>query len=794
MSKSEAMETGKRGVPQVLRKILNRVEHRLPRDVRRSLARRTVRFAAQPTSDLRPLEHDVLNWEATGNAPHFQLLPGGEGMPSGWVWLRLELKGEGQLRLAPVLYLDRGEGYRESEVIRLPVIQHGVLETCIHLPEDVRAMRLGPAIRPLNFRLGAIEMCEIGQVETMVRVNLPAARKLVAQPWRVPQVAGRLLRAWRGQGLDGLKRTAVEKVETQAPEHSYESWILQYDSLTERDRAAIRRRLEALPYQPLISVVMPTYNPPEVFLRKAIESIQAQLYTNWELCIADDASREPHVQRVLEEYARKDPRVRYVVRAENGHISAASNSALEMAQGEFVLLMDHDDELPEHAAYMVVEELNAHPDADIIYSDEDKIDPEGKRFDAYFKSDWNPDLFYSHNLISHLGVYRTARLREIGGFRKGLEGSQDYDLALRVIERIPASHIRHIPMVLYHWRAIPGSTALGADQKSYAELAARKALQDHFDRLGHGSTIAPGPAGGLHHASHALPERPPRVSIIIPTRDGVDLLRRCIESIERKTSYPDFELIIVDNQSTDARALAYFEELAGRGVRVLKYDAPFNYSAINNLAAREARGELLAFLNNDLEVITPEWLSEMASHALRSEVGAVGAKLYYPDDRVQHAGIVLGMGGHGIAGTPHQGLERTSLGYFGKAGLLQDFSAVTAACLVMRRSVFEAVGGFDAENLPVAYNDIDLCLRVGEQGLRIVWTPYAELYHYESATRGPEDTPEKKARFQREVAYMKQRWSSLLARDPFYSPNLTLEADTMALAWPPRVSRPWLEQ
>lgn len=772
--------------------LIHRAEQRVPRDMRRSFVRRTFRFTASPASGVQPLHEGPFNWEATDNAPALALEPEVGQMPSGWVRLRMELTGEGTVPLTPLLHVDTGEGFQESGVVRLPSSQHGTLDACIHLPGGVRALRLVPSTRPVKFRLGPVEMCEIAHAETAVRVYVPAAQRLVREPWRVPAVALKFLRVWYSDGLGGLQGKVLKKVEAQAPE-TYQDWVTQYDTLSDSDRAAIRERLKKLTYQPLISVVMPTYNTDEELLRKAIDSVRAQLYPNWELCIADDASRKPHVRQVLEEYAQKDARVRYVVREKNGHISEASNSALELARGEFILLLDHDDEIPEHAAYMVVEEVNAHPDADIIYSDEDKLDMSGRRFDAYFKSDWNQDLFYSHNLISHLGVYRTERVREVGGFRKGLEGSQDYDLALRVMERVPASHIRHIPMVLYHWRAIPGSTAVSADQKSYAEVAARRALQDHFDRQGRGSTISPGPSPGLHRASHALPEKPPKVSILIPTRDGADMLRRCIKSIESKTDYPDFEFIIVDNQSSEPRSLKYLRELEAQGVRVLKYDAPFNYSDINNVAAREARGEVLALLNNDLEVINPEWLAEMVSHALRPEIGAVGAKLYYPNKRVQHAGIVLGMGAHGVAGTPHRLLERKNPGYFGKASLLQCLSAVTAACLVMRRSVFEEVGGFDAQNLPVAYNDIDLCLRVREKGYRVLFTPYAELYHHESATRGSDETPEKKARFEREVAYMHQRWGEVLERDPYYSPNLSLDTDTFALAWPPRIRRPWLE-
>ncbi len=592
----------------------------------------------------------------------------------------------------------------------------------------------------------------------------------------------------------------------------YATWVRRFDTFNLERIIDCRARIEGLPpeQRPLISIVFPTYNTPEPWLVKAIESVRAQYYPHWELCIADDASTAPHVRRVLEDYARRDARIKVAYRAENGHISAASNSALALATGEFTALLDHDDELAPHALAEVVFALAANPQLEFIYSDEDKIDELGRRFDPYFKPDWNPDLLLGQNYTCHLSVFRTARVRAAGGFRRGYEGSQDWDLTLRTTETLDAAQIHHIPRVLYHWRAIPGSTALVIDQKSnYPFIAAKKALADHLARTGVAAELV-SVAGQHWRVQRALPHvgralrptsdespsginpalQPPKVSIIIPTRNAEGLLRLSVGSLLAKTAYPNFEIIVVNHRSDDPGTLAYFAELRTAGVRILDYDAPFNFSALNNFAAREAQGSILAFLNNDLEVISPDWLGEMAAQALRPEIGAVGAMLYYPNDTVQHAGAVLGLTGpahgDGVAGHAFKCAARGSEGQRNRLRLVQNYSAVTAACLVIRREIFEAVGGFNEADLPVAFNDIDLCLRVRHAGYRNLWTPFAEFYHHESATRGAEDTPEKVERFQREVAYMRRKWGRLLDRDPAYNPNLSLRHEDFSLAFPPR--------
>jgi glycosyltransferase involved in cell wall biosynthesis len=590
---------------------------------------------------------------------------------------------------------------------------------------------------------------------------------------------------WIGEGMGPPNLTA------------FEEWIKVYDSPDQQSFKIQAEHAAALVRQPLLSIVMPVYETPAEWLAKAVESVLRQTYSNWELCIADDASPSAHVRPLLERFARNDRRIKLALRRTNGHISAASNSALALATGDYVGFLDHDDELAPGALYEVAALLSAHPDTDWIYSDEDKIDENGRRHDPYFKPDFLPDLFLSQHYPSHLSVYRMELVRAAGGFREGLEGSQDWDLALRIWEASDPSRIRHIPRILYHWRAVAGSTALGAHEKDYTLETARKALAGHFHRTG--KDVSLHPAGGIHwRIQYPLPANPPLVSLVIPTRNGLNILRPCVESILGKTTYPRFELVIVDNGSDDPEALEFLQSLAdgshpllaqpGRTARVLAYDKPFNYSAMNNFAVRQAGGEILGLLNNDIEVIGPGWLDEMVAQALRTGIGCVGAMLYYPNDTIQHAGCVLGIGG--VAGHVFKNQPRGSDGPFNRARLAQNYSVLTGACLVVRKRIYEEVGGLDEADLAVAFNDIDFCLKVRAAGYRNLWTPFAELYHHESASRGADNTDEKATRFRREAETMTRRWGDTLLHDPAYNPNLSLDREDFSIAPLPRPARP----
>lgn len=568
----------------------------------------------------------------------------------------------------------------------------------------------------------------------------------------------------------------------------YARWIRCYDQLQREDVKRLREQIAQFHYSPLISVLLPVYNSNLQWLRRAILSVQKQLYPRWELCIVDDASTDRKIWPFLQRRARQDRRIKLMRRTENGHISAASNDALRLATGDFVALLDHDDELAPTALYFVALTLNKNRDLQLLYSDEDKLEEHNRRSEPYFKSDWNPELFLAQNFVSHLSVYRTDLIHRIGGFRIGFEGSQDYDLALRCTEQIRPEEIEHLPWVLYHWRAGDQSTASNPTAKPYAQEAARRAVQEHLKRTGVAGTVVPS-HGVYLQTKYAVPNKRPMVSIIIPTRDQASPLKKCVDSIFEKTDYAEYELIVLDNESYDSEALEFLADLKKRdGVRVERIDDAFNYSRLNNRGVELSRGSFVALLNNDVEVLHAGWLTEMVSRAMQPKVAMVGARLWYPNGTIQHGGVILGAGG--IASHAHAGLRRDEPGYFARAHLAQDVSAVTTACALVKREMYLQVGGFD-ENLAVTFNDVDLCLRLREAGYRILWTPYAELIHHESASRGFDNSAQKQVRFLAEVEYMKTKWGDILQRDPFYNPNLSLDEDLFTLAFPPRTTKPW---
>ncbi|QYA03982.1 glycosyltransferase [Rhizobium sp. B21/90] len=590
-------------------------------------------------------------------------------------------------------------------------------------------------------------------------------------------------RAWRR--ANDARNQALAEHGIILPSSDYKVWLQLYATLDDKARQHMKRQLARWKRPPLISVVMPVYNPDLPWLEAAIDSVRNQIYPKWQLCIADDCSTDSGVKEFLDRQSKKDKRIKVTYRSANGHISEASNSALELATGHWMALLDQDDLLSEDALFYVAKAIIDNPAAELVYSDEDKTE-DGQRFSPYFKSDWNLELLRTHNMICHLGTYKIDRVRAIGGFRKGLEGSQDYDLVLRFCEGLTAANVVHIPRVLYHWRSHPNSTAQANANKSYAVVAGQKALEDHLRRIevdGQVEILE----SAMYRVHYALPAELPLVSLIIPTRNGLDLLRQCVTSILEKTTYPAYEIVIIDNNSDDPQTLAYFRDIvANPKVRVERDEQVFNYSAINNRAVKLANGDYIALINNDIEVISPDWLSEMMSLATQKGVGAVGARLWYPDDRLQHGGVIIGLGG--VAGHAHKLLKRGNPGYFRRAELPQDLSAVTAACLIVKKAIFEEVGGFNEVDLKVAFNDVDFCLKVLAAGYRNVWTPYADLYHHESATRGVEDTPEKVERFNREAGYMYKRWETQTKPDPAYNVNLTLNSEDFSLAWPPRNS------
>ncbi len=641
------------------------------------------------------------------------------------------------------------------------------LDALFFPPDDPKLNRTGTAPSSLGGRLlGAPSVC-VRRVCYPFRALVSFVRERGGSNLfrKVPQV-------FLKEGIFGVL-SRIQSVVT--PWNNYSKWVSKYETLSDGDREEIRRRAEALPLCPLISVVMPIYNPEPEWLVEAIESVRNQIYPFWELCIADDLSTNEAIRPILERYAEEDPRVSVVFREENGHISAASNSALELVKGEWVVLLDHDDVLREHALFHVADVINRHPNVQMIYSDEDKIGKNGKRCEPYFKPDWDIDLFYSHNVFCHIGVYHAALLKDVGGFREGFEGAQDYDLVLRCCERIRPEQIHHVPRILYHWRIHPESTSQGVNNKSYAVVASERALNEHLQRQGISAHAEYADFG--YRVRYALPEPCPLVSLIILTKNSPHLIKQCVESIFEKTSYKNFEIIIIDNGSDDLETLRYLDSLGSNpSIQVIRDARPFNFSALNNAAVQHANGELIALLNDDIEVISEEWLSEMVSIALQPGVGVVGAKLWYPHKTLQHGGVILGLGG--VAGHVKDGNKHLDI--------IRGYSAVTFACVVLRKELWDELDGLDEKNLSIAFNDVDFCLRVRDAGYRNVWTPYAELFHHESASRGTEDTIEKQQRFSKEVEYMKQRWGSILMNDPAYNPNLTLKREDGSFSWPPR--------
>ncbi|MUN65074.1 glycosyltransferase [Enterococcus faecalis] len=615
----------------------------------------------------------------------------------------------------------------------------------------------------------------------VITVDFPLNKKYPVIPGTEDKVTRLWIKAKKGfkymakNGISHtIQRAKIEKLRNQA---SYPNWLARNEVL---DIEAMTQEIATFHYQPKISIAMPVYNVEEKWLRLCIDSILNQVYTNWELCMADDASTDPNVKKILTEYQQLDERIRVVFREQNGHISEATNSALAIATGEFVALLDNDDELAINAFYEVVKVLNENPELDLIYSDEDKIDMDGNRSDPAFKPDWSPDLLLGTNYISHLGVYRRSILEEIGGFRKDYEGSQDYDLVLRFTEKTTKERIKHIPKVLYYWRMLPTSTAVDQGSKGYAFEAGLRAVQDALVRRGINGHATHGAANGLYDVYYDI-ESEKLVSIIIPTKNGYKDVQRCVSSIIEKTTYQNYEIIMADNGSTDPKMhelYAEFEQQLPGRFFVESIDIPFNFSTINNRAAKKAHGEYLLFLNNDTEVITENWLTLMVSFAQQERIGCVGAKLLYPNNTVQHAGVILGLGG--VAGHGHYGYPHGDLGYFGRLAINVNYSAVTAACLLMKKADFDAVGGFE-EAFTVAFNDVDLCLKVQALGRDNVWLHEAELYHFESQTRGYDDKGKKKKRFEQEKVMMEEKWGPLIENDPFYNPNLTRDIPNFSL-------------
>ncbi|NJP08449.1 MAG: glycosyltransferase family 2 protein [Leptolyngbyaceae cyanobacterium RU_5_1] len=578
----------------------------------------------------------------------------------------------------------------------------------------------------------------------------------------------KLFQAWRERGTRGFLRFLHERIQTRLWKTvTYPQWIVRH-RLTRSDLLQAERQMTQWPLRPTFSVIMPVYNVEAEWLEKAIASVRNQIYPDWELCIADDASTQPHIKPLLTHYSKLDSRIKVVFRETNGNIVAASNSALELATGDYIALLDHDDELAISALFENAKWINQHPDADFIYSDEDKINTQGKRCDPFFKPDWSPDYFHSCMYTCHLGVYRTSLIRAIGGFRPGFDGSQDYDLVLRVVEQ--TQHIHHIPKILYHWRIIPTSVTSGEAAKPWAYEAARRAIADMVARSPYPGRVEAGPRAGFHRVRRNIIGQP-LISIIIPsagtpveTAAGTQCaLERCVHSIRERSTYRNVEIVLVDGYDIPDRTL---QAIAGSDLELVRCAEPFNFAQRINIGAAQARGDVLLLLNDDVEVITPDWLESMLEFAQQQEIGAVGAKLFFPDGKLQHVGVMV-LGGN--PGHAFRNVDGDHPGYFCSNLVNRNYLAVTAACLMMRRELFVQLGGMD-ESFPLNYNDVDLCLKAHQAGYRHVVTPYAQLVHYESISRKPGLRPKEWENLNTKwEAYFKQ----LNHNDPYYNLNLS---------------------
>lgn len=572
-------------------------------------------------------------------------------------------------------------------------------------------------------------------------------------------------------GVKGFYARLLERFEEREVE--YQEW---YEKNKPSEEELARQRKKKWKDPVVISVLVPVYRTPEVFLKQMMESVLLQTYPYLELCIADGSGTDDSVENVVKEYQKKDPRVRYRRLEKNEGIAGNTNAAIEMASGEYLALFDHDDLLSPNALFEVASAIEKEK-ADVIYTDEDKVTSDLKEhFQPHFKPDFNPDLLCANNYICHLFVVKRSLALKLGGQDPAYDGAQDYDFIFRYTEN--AEKIVHVAKILYHWRVHQASTADNPSSKLYAFDAGKRAIEAHLARIGAKAEVSHTKDLGFYRVKYQV-QGNPLVSIVIPNKDEKETLKKCLESIWQKTSYSNYEIILVENNSTTQEIRDYYKELDGKErVRVVYWDKEFNYSAINNFGISYAKGEYILCLNNDITVISPDWLEELLANCQRPEVGIVGARLYYPDNTIQHAGIVLGMGG--CAGSLFVGLARSRGGYLHKAALQQDLSAVTAACFMVKKEVFEKVGGFE-EKLAVAFNDVDFCLKVRHAGYLVVYDPYAELYHHESKTRGYENTEAKKRRFQEEIEYMRCHWMPDILRDPYYNENLSLKASDYSL-------------
>ena len=689
--------------------------------------------------------------------------------PTKYLKVVAHISSEDKKVQTQVFYRANDENFTEGNSIRFDTNKTNI--QYIVSPKLITHIRLDTINTDGKFDINYFEVLKISKSEYKLAQILNTVKKIRTKIKQDPNLIKKFIKSVKQDGLN----TAITTVKGSLQNGIEHGSTYQYEEPKLTD--AIMEEIKNFSHKPLISIIMPVYNVDSKWLELAIRSIENQWYENWELCIVDDKSTKKETIKYLKNI--NNPKIKIKFLKKNLNISGASNEALNLASGEYIALMDNDDELTPDALYEVVKVIN-EKNAEFIYSDEDKLEMDVTFSNPYFKPDFAPDMFLSQNYISHLGVMKKSLIEKVDGFTIGLEGAQDYDLYLKIFEH--TTKIYHIQKVLYHWRKIPGSTAAEFSDKSYAQEAGRKALINALKRRNIHGQAKDGVYPGTYKVEYEI-ESSPLVSIIIPFKDKAELLDMCIHSILEKSTYKNYEIIGISNNSEESETFAMMKTLEEEDARIkfYEYNVLFNYSKINNYAVKNfAKGEHILLLNNDIEIISLKWIEEMLMYSNRPDVGCVGAKLYYPNDTLQHAGVIFGLGG--VAGHSHKYFKKGNSGYFHRVDLVQNLSAVTAACLMIKRSIYNKLDGLDEENLEIAFNDVDFCLRVKEKGYLNIFTPYAEAYHHESISRGAEDNPEKIARFNSEVAYMQQRHKELLQKgDPFYNKNLTLDREDFSL-------------
>ncbi len=745
------------------------------------MLKRTLHYLANINFRLLSLKNvkktEEHSWLSTDADP--QLILKSPYFLKGWYFIELKVDYRSDITQTAKLYPNYGNGYSEETAFAMPHRHYKPTYKVIYLPKRVKSLRFDPVETKTNFSIEHFKIYRIPQIEAK-RILLKRISnlhpKFISKTNK--EVKDALIQQNKRHWRNNVLSTYEETFSRSSNEDNYQLWIKNTEKKQAQEAKEIIKKLTVTP---LISILLPCYNSNPEYLSQCIESVQKQSYKNWQLCIVDDASTRTEHITTIQQFLNADSRIEFQQRTENGHISEASNTCLKKAKGLYTLLLDHDDLLPEHTFLYLVNALQNNQNLQLIYADEDKINDSCQRFEPHFKPEWNPDLLYSQNYIGHPVLYQTTRLKELGGFRKGVEGSQDHDLLLRYTATLDTEQIHRIPKVLYHWRVHSQSTAAKPEAKDYTTQAGIKALQEHFNHQNKNVKVCQGKYPNTYRVRWPVPKLQPLVTLMIPTYNGHEILDTCIKSILDKTTYNNYEILIINNNINCQLTLKVIELAVEKNhhVRVINWHHPFNYSAINNYGAQHAKGTILGLINNDIEVISPDWLTEMVSHVIRPEMGCVGAKLYYSNDTIQHAGVILGIGG--VAGHAHKHYRKENAGYFSRLHLIQNLSAVTAACLLVRKEVFEQVDGLEQNNLPIAFNDVDFCIRVKNTGYRNLWTPYAELYHHESVSRGAEDNPEKQKRAQKEVEYMVSKWAKVLANDPAYSPNLTLTHENFSM-------------